>query len=166
MQYFVSTSLQWHSRRLGVFLPTGFKENSLKWKQKFHFVFYLTHFPDALKCKLFPRLFFSKEICDINIAGNITLCPLCDKACQYQKLGDSCIFAKITFLFDNSTTLVFSIFMSFWGKYKVSFLAQKMEISYLIVRLLFLFSFFPYFFSQRLYLNNSYNKIIIICSCT
>ncbi|KAI5730955.1 hypothetical protein M8J77_002582 [Diaphorina citri] len=57
----------------------------------------------------------SKEICDINIAGNITLCPLCDKACQYQKLGDSCIFSKITFLFDNSATLFFSIFMSFWA---------------------------------------------------
>lgn len=57
----------------------------------------------------------SKEICDSNIAGNITLCPLCDKACTYQKLGDSCIFSKLTYLFDNPATVFFAIFMSFWA---------------------------------------------------
>lgn len=49
-------------------------------------------------------------------AGNIVLCPLCDKACTYQKLGDSCIFSKLTYLFDNPATVFFAIFMSFWGK--------------------------------------------------
>lgn len=48
--------------------------------------------------------------------GNITLCPLCDKACTYQRLGDSCIFSKLTYLFDNPATVFFAIFMSFWGK--------------------------------------------------
>ncbi|XP_011870955.1 PREDICTED: anoctamin-4 [Vollenhovia emeryi] len=57
----------------------------------------------------------SKEICDSNIAGNITLCPLCDKACTYQILGDSCIFSKLTYLFDNPATVFFAIFMSFWA---------------------------------------------------
>ncbi|CAL1681326.1 unnamed protein product [Lasius platythorax] len=57
----------------------------------------------------------SKEICDSNIAGNITLCPLCDRACTYQKLGDSCIFSKLTYLFDNPATVFFAIFMSFWA---------------------------------------------------
>ncbi|XP_020291334.1 anoctamin-4 isoform X2 [Pseudomyrmex gracilis] len=57
----------------------------------------------------------SKEICDPNLAGNITLCPLCDKACTYQKLGDSCIFSKLTYLFDNPATVFFAIFMSFWA---------------------------------------------------
>ncbi|KYM82164.1 Anoctamin-5 [Atta colombica] len=57
----------------------------------------------------------SKEICDFNIAGNITLCPLCDKACSYQRLGDSCIFSKLTYLFDNPATVFFAIFMSFWA---------------------------------------------------
>ncbi|XP_050452769.1 anoctamin-4 isoform X3 [Cataglyphis hispanica] len=57
----------------------------------------------------------SKEICDFNIAGNITLCPLCDKVCSYQKLGDSCIFSKLTYLFDNPATVFFAIFMSFWA---------------------------------------------------
>ncbi|XP_076687258.1 anoctamin-4 isoform X2 [Andrena cerasifolii] len=57
----------------------------------------------------------SKEICDSNVAGNITLCPLCDEACAYQKLGDSCIFSKLTYLFDNPATVFFAIFMSFWA---------------------------------------------------
>ncbi|KAI4489875.1 hypothetical protein M0804_004057 [Polistes exclamans] len=57
----------------------------------------------------------SKEICDDKIAGNITLCPLCDKACRYQKLGNSCLFSKLTYLFDNPATVFFAIFMSFWA---------------------------------------------------
>lgn len=28
----------------------------------------------------------SKEMCDESGVGNITLCPLCDKACSYQKV--------------------------------------------------------------------------------
>ncbi|KAK2588193.1 hypothetical protein KPH14_004232 [Odynerus spinipes] len=57
----------------------------------------------------------SKEICNYNVAGNITLCPLCDKACNYQKLGESCLFSKVTYLFDNPATVFFAIFMSFWA---------------------------------------------------
>ncbi|XP_048487974.1 anoctamin-4 isoform X5 [Plutella xylostella] len=57
----------------------------------------------------------SKEICDTNGPGNTTLCPLCDKACQYQSLADSCLFAKLTYLFDNPATVFFAIFMSFWA---------------------------------------------------
>ncbi|XP_032525780.2 anoctamin-4 isoform X1 [Danaus plexippus] len=57
----------------------------------------------------------SKEICDASGPGNTTLCPLCDKACQYQLLSDSCLFAKLTYLFDNPATVFFAIFMSFWA---------------------------------------------------
>ncbi|XP_055378980.1 anoctamin-5 [Condylostylus longicornis] len=57
----------------------------------------------------------SKEMCDKTGAGNITLCPLCDKACSYQNLHDSCLFATLTYLFDNPATVFFAIFMSFWA---------------------------------------------------
>ncbi|XP_055321230.1 anoctamin-5-like isoform X2 [Sitodiplosis mosellana] len=57
----------------------------------------------------------SKEICNITGPGSITLCPLCDKACEYQKLHDSCLFSRITYLFDNPSTVFFAIFMSFWA---------------------------------------------------
>ncbi|XP_052132194.1 anoctamin-4, partial [Frankliniella occidentalis] len=57
----------------------------------------------------------SKEICDPLGPGNITLCPLCDKACRYQQLKESCLFSKMTYLFDNPSTVFFAIFMSFWA---------------------------------------------------
>nr|XP_037875245.1 anoctamin-4 isoform X1 [Bombyx mori]XP_037875246.1 anoctamin-4 isoform X1 [Bombyx mori]XP_037875247.1 anoctamin-4 isoform X1 [Bombyx mori] len=57
----------------------------------------------------------SQEICDLKGPGNTTLCPLCDKACKYQTLADSCLFAKLTYLFDNPATVFFAIFMSFWA---------------------------------------------------
>lgn len=58
----------------------------------------------------------SKEICDITGPGNITLCPSCDTVCEFQKLHESCLFSRITYLFDNPSTVFFAIFMSFWGK--------------------------------------------------
>lgn len=58
----------------------------------------------------------SKEICNEYGTGNITLCPLCDKACSYQLLSESCLFSRLTYLFDNPSTVFFAIFMSFWGK--------------------------------------------------
>ncbi|CRL03590.1 CLUMA_CG016250, isoform A, partial [Clunio marinus] len=57
----------------------------------------------------------SKEMCNPYGIGNITLCPLCDKACSYQKLHDSCFFAQLTYLFDNPATVFFAIFMSLWA---------------------------------------------------
>lgn len=57
----------------------------------------------------------SAEICDVNGVGNITLCPMCDKACGYQHLSNSCLFSRITYLFDNPSTVFFAIFMSFWA---------------------------------------------------
>ncbi|XP_011301819.1 anoctamin-4 [Fopius arisanus] len=57
----------------------------------------------------------SKEICDPEGPGNITLCPLCDKACDYRKLKESCLFSRLTYLFDNPATVFFAIFMSFWA---------------------------------------------------
>ncbi|KAL7732969.1 hypothetical protein ACLKA6_002780 [Drosophila palustris] len=57
----------------------------------------------------------SKEICNEFGTGNITLCPLCDKACSYQRLSESCLFSRLTYLFDNPSTVFFAIFMSFWA---------------------------------------------------
>lgn len=60
---------------------------------------------------------FRREICNASGPGSIVLCPMCDKACKYQTLYDSCLFARLTYLFDNPATVFFAIFMSFWGKY-------------------------------------------------
>ncbi|XP_073965294.1 anoctamin-4-like isoform X2 [Choristoneura fumiferana] len=70
----------------------------------------------------------SKEICDASGPGNTTLCPLCDKACQYQRLSDSCLFAKLSYLFDNPATVFFAIFMSFWATTFLELWKRKQSI--------------------------------------
>ncbi|CAH0404483.1 unnamed protein product [Chilo suppressalis] len=70
----------------------------------------------------------SLEICDTRGPGSTTLCPLCDKACQYQTLSDSCLFAKLTYLFDNPATVFFAIFMSFWATTFLELWKRKQSI--------------------------------------
>ncbi|KAJ8247692.1 hypothetical protein GJAV_G00249170 [Gymnothorax javanicus] len=55
----------------------------------------------------------SMEICDSR--NNITMCPLCDRACSYWKLSTACGTARASHLFDNPATVFFSIFMSLWA---------------------------------------------------
>ncbi|CAH2069036.1 unnamed protein product, partial [Iphiclides podalirius] len=55
----------------------------------------------------------SEDIC--NYSSPIKMCPLCDYFCEYWDLRDTCRQARITYLFDNSTTVFFAIFMSFWA---------------------------------------------------
>lgn len=55
----------------------------------------------------------SNDICDPKL--NYTMCPQCDKHCDYWNLIDACTYSKITHLFDNSVTLFFAIFMSIWS---------------------------------------------------
>ncbi|KAF7286638.1 hypothetical protein GWI33_004671 [Rhynchophorus ferrugineus] len=70
----------------------------------------------------------TKEICDPSGPGNITLCPLCDKACSYTKLVDSCKFAKLTYLFDNPATVFFAIFMSLWATVFLEMWRRKQNV--------------------------------------
>nr|XP_022905262.1 anoctamin-4-like [Onthophagus taurus] len=70
----------------------------------------------------------SKEICDEKGPGNITLCPMCDKACRYQKLQDSCKFARLTYLFDNPATVFFAIFMSLWATLFLELWKRKQSV--------------------------------------
>ncbi|XP_049451168.1 anoctamin-1a isoform X1 [Epinephelus fuscoguttatus] len=55
----------------------------------------------------------SMEICDPR--NNITMCPLCDRACSYWKLVTACGTARASHLFDNPATVFFSIFMALWA---------------------------------------------------
>uniref|UniRef100_A0A3B3ILL3 Anoctamin n=1 Tax=Oryzias latipes TaxID=8090 RepID=A0A3B3ILL3_ORYLA len=52
-----------------------------------------------------------EEVCD----SNITMCPRCEKTCPLWNLKDTCTYAKISYLFDNSATVAFSLFMAFWA---------------------------------------------------
>lgn len=55
----------------------------------------------------------SEDICHYN--STIKMCPQCDYFCDYWDLNATCLQSRITYLFDNSTTVFFAIFMSFWA---------------------------------------------------
>lgn len=55
----------------------------------------------------------SMEICDER--NNITMCPMCDRACSYWKLVTACGTARASHLFDNAATVFFAIFMALWA---------------------------------------------------
>ncbi|XP_072392472.1 anoctamin-2-like isoform X1 [Diabrotica undecimpunctata] len=54
----------------------------------------------------------SRDIC---AAANVTMCPRCDKFCDYWNLQESCTYAKVQHVIDNPATIFFAVFMSFWG---------------------------------------------------
>ncbi|KAM9605723.1 anoctamin-5 isoform 15-T15 [Morphnus guianensis] len=56
----------------------------------------------------------SKEICDPAIGGEIIMCPLCDRECEYWRLNTTCQSSEYSHLFDNVATLFFAIFMGIW----------------------------------------------------
>ncbi|KAA0720764.1 Anoctamin-2 [Triplophysa tibetana] len=55
----------------------------------------------------------SQEMCDEN--QNFTMCPLCDRACDFWHLSTACGTARASHLFDNPATVFFAIFMSLWA---------------------------------------------------
>lgn len=55
----------------------------------------------------------SRDICNKSL--NIIMCPLCDRTCDYWKLSDTCKSARVTYLFDNTMTVIFAFLMSIWA---------------------------------------------------
>ena len=62
-------------------------------------------------------MIFSQEICEDNSTSMQMICPECDGFCCYWPLKTSCVLSRITYLFDNNITVLFSIFMTIWGKF-------------------------------------------------
>nr|DBA30962.1 TPA: hypothetical protein GDO54_006883 [Pyxicephalus adspersus] len=67
----------------------------------------------------------SREICG---ATNITMCPLCDKYCPFMRLSDSCVYAKVTHLFDNGATVFFAVFMAVWATVFLEFWKRRRAV--------------------------------------
>ncbi|XP_068128907.1 anoctamin-4 isoform X2 [Hyperolius riggenbachi] len=67
----------------------------------------------------------SREICQ---ATNITMCPLCDEYCPYMRLSDSCLYAKVTHLFDNGATVFFAVFMAVWATVFLEFWKRRRAV--------------------------------------
>ncbi|XP_076009973.1 anoctamin-4-like [Genypterus blacodes] len=67
----------------------------------------------------------SKEICQ---ATDIIMCPICDEYCPYLRLSDSCIYAKVTHLFDNGATVFFAVFMAVWATVFLEFWKRRRAV--------------------------------------
>uniref|UniRef100_A0A8D0CN86 Anoctamin n=1 Tax=Scleropages formosus TaxID=113540 RepID=A0A8D0CN86_SCLFO len=70
----------------------------------------------------------SKEICEANTT---IMCPMCERNCSPWRLSDSCIYAKVTHLFDNGGTVFFAIFMAIWATVFLEFWKRRRaELTY------------------------------------
>uniref|UniRef100_A0A1A8RUI5 Anoctamin n=1 Tax=Nothobranchius rachovii TaxID=451742 RepID=A0A1A8RUI5_9TELE len=70
----------------------------------------------------------SKEICEAN---STIMCPMCEETCEPWTLSDSCVYAKVTRLFDNGGTVFFAIFMAIWATVFLEFWKRRRaELTY------------------------------------
>ncbi|XP_073940318.1 anoctamin-4 isoform X3 [Castor canadensis] len=67
----------------------------------------------------------SKEVCQ---ATDIIMCPVCDKFCPFMRLSDSCVYAKVTHLFDNGATVFFAVFMAVWATVFLEFWKRRRAV--------------------------------------
>ncbi|XP_074923380.1 anoctamin-4 isoform X1 [Chelonoidis abingdonii] len=67
----------------------------------------------------------SKEVCQ---ATDIIMCPICDKYCPFVRLSDSCVYAKVTHLFDNGATVFFAVFMAVWATVFLEFWKRRRAV--------------------------------------
>ncbi|XP_072016896.1 anoctamin-4-like [Amphiura filiformis] len=58
----------------------------------------------------------SNDLCAADDPATYTMCPQCSNPrCPYWILSSGCVFARLTFLFDNEATVFFAAFMSLWA---------------------------------------------------
>nr|XP_047138898.1 anoctamin-7 isoform X2 [Hydra vulgaris] len=71
----------------------------------------------------------NRDALDICEHANWTykMCPLCDEyiGCKYWDLKNSCMLAKLSYLFDNAATVFFAIFVSFWAVFFLEYWKRK-----------------------------------------
>ncbi|XP_061273024.1 anoctamin-4 isoform X4 [Bos javanicus] len=72
-----------------------------------------------------PLDLVSKEVCQ---ATDIIMCPVCDKYCPFMRLSDSCVYAKVTHLFDNGATVFFAVFMAVWATVFLEFWKRRRAV--------------------------------------
>ncbi|KAJ1361354.1 hypothetical protein KIN20_020575 [Parelaphostrongylus tenuis] len=49
------------------------------------------------------------------VGAKILICPQCENYCDFHLLKKSCVYAKMSYLFDNGSTVVFAALMSIWA---------------------------------------------------
>ncbi|CAF3386640.1 unnamed protein product [Rotaria socialis] len=69
----------------------------------------------------------TSDICG-SFGDSTYMCPTCDKLCPFWKLSDSCFYAKISYVFDNTATVVFAILMSLWARWFIEFWKRRQAV--------------------------------------
>ncbi|UJR10628.1 hypothetical protein I4U23_014825 [Adineta vaga] len=69
----------------------------------------------------------TSDICG-SYGSNTYMCPRCDKVCPFWKLSDSCVYSKISYVFDNAATVIFAVFMSLWARWFVEFWQRRQAV--------------------------------------
>ncbi|KAK6035294.1 hypothetical protein COOONC_27201 [Cooperia oncophora] len=60
----------------------------------------------------------SNDICGSDGVGATTIvCPQCENYCDFQLLKNSCLYAKMSYLFDNGVTVIFAALMCVWATF-------------------------------------------------
>ena len=65
------------------------------------------------------------DLCPGGPNANYIMCPKCDKPCMFWLLQDSCTNVRLTHLFDNDLTVVYSILMALWSTMFLEFWKRK-----------------------------------------
>uniref|UniRef100_A0A914ZLA4 Anoctamin n=1 Tax=Parascaris univalens TaxID=6257 RepID=A0A914ZLA4_PARUN len=69
-------------------------------------------------CFLFGLFTYSQDIPSNDICGSdgigavVMMCPTCDKYCAFTPLNASCVYSKLSYIFDNNATVLFAALMS------------------------------------------------------
>lgn len=56
----------------------------------------------------------AKDACG-DWADKTIMCPQCDRNCDFWKLNETCLLARLTYLFDNPAMVYFGVFMTVWS---------------------------------------------------
>lgn len=71
----------------------------------------------------------SKDVCE-NMKDTV-MCPQCNVRCHYWELKESCIYSKISYVFDNYATVVLAFIMTIWAICFLEFWKRKQnELQY------------------------------------
>nr|CAD7578215.1 unnamed protein product [Timema californicum] len=68
----------------------------------------------------------AKEVCN----SKYYMCPLCEHYtdCGFHKLSSSCLYATLTHLFDNMSTMFFALFMALWSTTFLELWKRRQEV--------------------------------------
>lgn len=69
-----------------------------------------------------------QDACDEKNRALFTMCPLCDKKCNYWSLTDFCLYIRLVYIFDNDATVFLAIFMSIWATLFLEFWKRQQAI--------------------------------------